>query len=111
MNDDFNTPEAIKNLYELRSLSQSYLSKEPKITVLERALNTIMDMSSIFGIMEGEERKESKISDLMENILKIREKYREEGKYEEADKIRDVIEEAGLIVEDTKRGPRWKEPK
>lgn len=110
MKDDFNTPEALSQLYEIERLINSYISSEPKRPLMKRALNVTLELSSIIGILEEEktERRETKIDSVLEGILELREKLREEGKYETADVIRSAIEKTGIKVEDTDDGPRWK---
>lgn len=44
---------------------------------------------------------------LVEEIVKLREQYRAQGRWPEADAIRAAIERAGLVLEDTRDGPRW----
>lgn len=44
---------------------------------------------------------------LMEEILRLREQYRAQGRWAEADAIRATIERAGLVLEDTREGPKW----
>ncbi|KXA89523.1 hypothetical protein AKJ57_05195 [candidate division MSBL1 archaeon SCGC-AAA259A05] len=112
MDDDFNTPKALRNLHELSKLAHSYLEENPKRPVLSRALTTILDLGGILGILEEKEKRQLKRGSLMENlmeeILKLRERYRKKGEYEAADSIRNALEEARITIEDTERGPRWK---
>lgn len=111
MNDDFNTPQALKYFYEIESLSNSYLSKDPKKPVMKRFLRIMLELGSIIGIFEEEKIEEGesrKVDSLLRKILELREELRKEEKYEIADSIRDKIEEAGIEIEDSDRGPRWK---
>jgi cysteinyl-tRNA synthetase len=45
---------------------------------------------------------------LMQYILKMREEAKAAKKYERADFIRDSLKDAGIIIEDTREGARWK---
>jgi len=45
---------------------------------------------------------------LTEEVLKLREQYRNQGHWAEADAIRATLERAGLVLEDTRDGPRWR---
>lgn len=111
MNEDFNTPEALKSLYKLESSIQSYLSDEPKRTVLKRAREVMSELCSILGIVpdKGEMRSvETGFGRLVEEVLALRENLRESGNYELADEIRSALREAGVKIEDTDRGPRIK---
>ncbi len=44
---------------------------------------------------------------LMDEVLRLREQYRAQGRWAEADAIRATIERAGFVLEDTRDGPRW----
>ena len=44
---------------------------------------------------------------LVEALLDLRENYRNEKQWKEADAIRGILQRANIIVEDTEEGPRW----
>jgi peptidase E len=48
------------------------------------------------------------LTPLVEELLKVREKFRKAKQYEAADTIRQTLEGADLIVEDTRDGSRWR---
>ena len=41
-------------------------------------------------------------------LLELRNRFREEQKWEEADRIRDILNKAQIIVEDTQDGSQWR---
>jgi len=45
---------------------------------------------------------------LVEPLLRLREKYRYEKRWSDADVLRESLQEAGVVVEDTPDGTRWK---
>jgi len=47
-------------------------------------------------------------NELVKKLLELREHYRREKKWPEADQIRSILQEAGIEVEDTRDGPRWR---
>jgi peptidase E len=49
----------------------------------------------------------SVLSPVLEILLEVRGKLRAAGQWEVADYIREKLTQAGIIVEDTPRGPRW----
>ncbi len=108
MNDDFNTPKALKSLHNLSRSAQTYLKKDPKKPVLSRTLKTILDLGGILGIFEDRKERELDNKALVDEIINLREIYRKKGEYEVADSIRNALKKAGIRIEDTKRGPRWK---
>lgn len=56
---------------------------------------------------------EQAISPLVDSVLRARQKLREKQQFEAGDALRDALSHAGIIVEDTDSGVRWKltEPK
>ena len=48
------------------------------------------------------------LAPLVEDLLKLREKFRQNQQWQEADAIRDSLERAEVIVEDTEDGSRWR---
>lgn len=49
-----------------------------------------------------------KYKSLVEKLLELREHYRREKRWPEADQIRDLLQQSGIVVEDTEEGPRWR---
>lgn len=48
------------------------------------------------------------LAPLVEDLLGLREKLRRNRQWQEADGLRDALESAGVIIEDTEDGPRWR---
>jgi cyanophycinase-like exopeptidase len=48
-----------------------------------------------------------KFTKLMDELIKLREKYRRKQRWSEADQIRSLLQSAGLVIEDTEEGPKW----
>jgi peptidase E len=44
---------------------------------------------------------------LVEGLLQLRKQFRKEKKWSEADRIRDILQQANILVEDTEEGVRW----
>ena len=47
------------------------------------------------------------LTSLVEAMLKLRARFRNEQKWSEADHIRDILQQSNIQVEDTKDGVRW----
>lgn len=45
---------------------------------------------------------------MVEIMLRLRERFRREKRWSDADVLRDTLSEAGIVVEDTPDGVRWK---
>lgn len=51
---------------------------------------------------------EATLSPLVERLLELRTQFRKEEKWSEADHIRDILQQANILVEDTGEGFRWR---
>ena len=63
-----------------------------------------------FDNTEGEatDRSLANLAPLVEELLALRERFRKRKEWQEADSIRDCLERAKIILEDTPEGPRWR---
>lgn len=109
MEDDFNTPLALKSFFDLISLTNKVIDSgkfsKADLKDLERSVG---ELGEIFQIVPERER-EKKISDEMRKLMKLREKMRREGDFAAADKIRDQLRrDYGIVLEDTPKGVKWK---
>ena len=85
--------------------------------IILRVRDIYMEMAEILGIFEQPvpvEKAEEKsaapelVNALMKIILDLRQNARAEKNWKLADKIRDDLKAAGIIVEDTPQGATWK---
>jgi len=96
VNEDLNTPQALALMWEV--LLNKSLNENEKYLILT-------DFDRIFGL-NLDKIPALKIPKKIEKMVSKREKLRKEKKWEEADKIREKIKEAGFIIEDTESGPK-----
>ena len=128
MDDDFNTALAISHMFELSKeiniyyneiMNSGILSVGGRINdidakIIYRVRDVYMELAGIIGIFEKavkavDDNAEFKlIDDLMEIIIANRQAAREAKNWEIADGIRDKLKAAGIILEDTPQGVRWK---
>ena len=52
--------------------------------------------------------KEGFLASLMDAFLEVREALRKNSQWELADRIRERLKEIGIVVENTRDGPRWR---
>ena len=111
MDDDLNISLALSHLFDLvgninRLLERKAISKEDAKVVLD----FVVDLDRVLGLELGKDvwASAGKAPAEIRKLIKERERLREGGDWEEADKIRDRLREMGIILEDTKEGPRWK---
>ena len=124
MNDDFNTPVVIANLFAVCKYVNSLL-KDGKVAIDEKAfvLNKIKEeLFRLYGIIGlFKEENEKLISDLkgkyidklgltvseIEEAIAKRAEAKAEKNYEVADGIRSELDAKGIILNDSKDGTSW----
>jgi cysteinyl-tRNA synthetase len=111
MDDDFNTPKAIGIIFELiRKANQQILKGNLSQQEAKKIFNFLKKVDKVFGFIFFERPKKEIPQDVIK-LVKEREKYRKEGNFERADKIRETIKRMGYWIEDTKEGPKIKKLK
>ena len=108
MDDDFQTQNGITIIYEMiRDLNRAIEQVEISTELLEFMLNTLIELLSIFGL-ENLEMDEDLLDEEIDLLIQQREEARAAKDFEQADAIRDLLKEQGIILEDTNQGIRWK---
>ncbi|HDZ35553.1 MAG TPA: cysteine--tRNA ligase, partial [Thermococcus sp.] len=115
MDDDFNTAEALKAVFEASNAVNRYLTEveTPKESVLRKALEFFKIVSEVFGIFEDyfKEQRAGNEEALIELLVEVRSQLRKEKNFALADKIRAELRELGIQLEDTPHGTVWKRVK
>ena len=112
MNDDFNSPILIANLFEGVRIINSVNDKKESITAEDLALlkKLFADfVTDILGLInESSSGKQNKLIDeLMDVILLLRQNARANKDFGTSDKIRDELAKISISVKDTKEGAVW----
>lgn len=110
MNDDFNAPilvaqlfEAVKLINGIRDGKQSLTSDDlEKLRLAVKAF--VID---VLGIEPSEEGGNDKLEPVMELVLDLRQQARANKDWDTSDKIRDGLAAAGITVKDSKDGSTW----
>ena len=124
MDDDFNTPVAVANLfadfkYVNNLLKDNKIPNNEKAYVLNKIKNEIARCYNVIGIFK--ENTIELINDLknkyvrklkleitdINQLVENRAKAKAEKNYEVADKIRAELDEKGIILNDSKEGTSW----
>ena len=115
MDDDFNTALAISQMFGLAKEINRYHQEVERGTSFDaanfkKAADAFYTMAEIIGIFEQEEMAaDDGLADaLMDIIIGIRQEARAAKNWAVADKIRDGLKNAGVVIEDTPTGVRWK---
>jgi len=111
MNDDFNSPIVIANLFEAVRIINS--AKDGKTQLSEsdiEALKTLFDLyyTQILGLTDEADGNNSELIDgLMQMILDIRQQAKTNKDYATSDRIRDALTTLNITVKDGKDGASW----
>ncbi|MEI6123043.1 MAG: cysteine--tRNA ligase [Bacteroidota bacterium] len=111
MNDDFNSPILIANLFD--STRYINLLNENKLTItqpdLQRFTTTFKNfMFQILGITNQTTTEDTQTTQgLMNLILSIRQQAKQNKDFATSDKIRLELQKLSITIKDTKEGPSW----
>jgi len=107
MNDDFNTPVLVANIFE----AVNYINriKDGNATISQDDLSKLKTVLhglifDVLGLTEAKEEGSSKLDAVMNVILEIRKNAREKKDFATSDLIRDRLGEAGIQIKDGKEG-------
>jgi len=134
MDDDFNTPQAISIIFDFVNTSNRFIeeNKFEKLSLVKLSLNTIKELAKVLSLFQDKGKKiasedkelidkililtskynletnEKSLSILMDSLLKAREDARNRKDWKTADDIRKDLEDIGLEIQDTNKGPVWR---
>ncbi|WP_410772594.1 cysteine--tRNA ligase [Fontibacillus sp. BL9] len=107
MQDDFNTPDAITAMFEWVSEVNGLLQgSEVSRADLEAALKLFEEMNGVLRIAAEEEQE--LLDNEIEALIEDRTEARKSKNWARADEIRDLLQEQGILLEDTPQGMRWR---
>lgn len=106
MEDDFNTADAIAAVFEMVKLANVNATEDSSKVFVGRLLQTITGLCDVLGIIT--ERKEELLDEDIEALIKERQEARKAKNFARADEIRNILQEKGILLEDTREGVKWK---
>ena len=105
MNDDFNTPILIANIFDAVKFINKVNQEKGNISkedweVLFRSINSFV--FDVMGLQKSKRNNEnSKINDVIDVLLELRNDARKNKNYELSDKIRDMLKNKGISINDS----------
>ena len=109
MDDDFNSRGALSFLFDMaREANRLMDTGELSAQGAANILGMFNEMDSIFDILPEERKGDDKLDDVMLLLIDIRKELRKRKMYDLSDLIRDRLQEAGIKIEDTSEGAKWK---
>ncbi len=108
MNDDFNTPVLISNLFEAVKLINQMKTNKASLTTEDLALlKSKMEAFAydVLGLMDdASDNKSDKLGGAVELLIKLRKEARENKDWALSDQIRDELAELGIQLKDGREG-------
>jgi cysteinyl-tRNA synthetase len=113
MDEDFNTPRAVATLFEMSKEINRFLDEQKQVStkILEQAYRNFSELGKALGLFQQKKTKDiggEIVDDLVKILFDLREELRKKKEYGLSDEIRARMNEAGLVIEDTAEGPKWK---
>lgn len=106
MEDDFNTADAISNIFELIKLSNISISRDSSKEYANYMLETLIKLCDILGIKT--QRQEESLDADIEKLIEERTQAKKSKDFARADEIRAKLLDMGISLEDTREGVKWK---
>jgi len=109
MDDDFNTRQAIEVLFQMvRATNKSMADKTLSKKAAQRHIALMNEFNGILNIIPEEEEDDGTLDSVMSILIDLRAELRKNKMYNLADMIRDRLGEAGIRLEDSSDGAKWK---
>ena len=116
MSDDFNTPEALAVMFELvKDLNVASASDDQQKTIC--LANTLKTLGEVLGILQSDAEEYFKggvvtadglSNDEIDALVQARMDARTNKDWAESDRIRDLLAEQGITLDDSKDGTSWR---
>ena len=111
MNDDFNAPILVANLFEAVKYINTVKDGNASITAEDAKLLLSEMESFIYDVLglknDNVEGASDRLAPVMDLVLELRAQARENKDWGTSDKIRDMLAAAGIVVKDSKEGTTW----
>jgi cysteinyl-tRNA synthetase len=109
MDDDFNTPGALAQLFELvRGINQAR-DAGVDAGALSSAQDVLGELARVLGLRLEEPKAGSQAAaPFIDLLIEVRQELRKAKQWALADRVRDGLVELGVLLEDGKSGTTWK---
>ena len=106
LESDFNTAEAMGAMFELVYLANTALDEKTSLQVLQKALETLSRMTSVFGILT---RKAEEVPEEVLQLAALRAQARKDRNWAQSDALRGQLAKLGWLAEDTPQGQKLRQ--
>lgn len=109
MNDDFNSPVVIAELFEAARIINTVYDGKGRINAADlQLLKSIMKdfLFDVFGLKD-EDASNEELNSVLDLVIDIRQAAKENKDYATSDKIRIGLQSMGILLKDSKEGTTW----
>lgn len=109
MNDDFNSPVVIAELFEAARIINTVYDGKGKINAADlELLKSVMQefLFDVFGLKD-EDASNEELNSVLDLVIDIRQAAKENKDYATSDKIRIGLQSMGILLKDSKEGTTW----
>ena len=109
MNDDFNSPVVIAELFEATRIINTVYDGTAKINAVELdKLKTLVSdfVFDVFGLKD-EESGNTELNEVLDMVIALRKEAKENKDYATSDQIRIGLQNIGIQLKDSKEGTTW----
>lgn len=109
MNDDFNSPVVIAELFEATRIINTVYDGTAKISSAELdKLKTLVNdfVFEVFGLKD-EETSNTELNEVLDMVIALRKEAKENKDYATSDQIRIGLQNIGIQLKDSKEGTTW----
>ena len=106
MDDDFNTADALAVIFELVKFINTHADADSSKAFLQALADELAMLTDICGLIL--DRKEEILDSEIEALIAERQQARKDRNFARADEIRNLLQQQGILLEDTREGVKWK---
>jgi len=107
MDDDVNTADAISVIFDLVKFANTNIDDSYSASAIECVISLIKELGGVLGIL-SRKTEDDMLDEEIEDLIQQRTDAKKNRDFREADRIRDLLKEKGILLEDTRQGVKWK---
>ncbi|PIN72481.1 cysteine--tRNA ligase, partial [Candidatus Woesearchaeota archaeon CG10_big_fil_rev_8_21_14_0_10_47_5] len=107
MDDDLNISVALSAVFDMMKDANTLIMEASLGSAdAEAFIEAVKKFDEVIGVLAYDKKEE--LDEELQALIKKREEARKNKNWKEADRIRTLLKEKGILLDDTKEGVRWK---